>query len=129
MKARLVVILLLGTIGLSPVSSFATGCTAAMCSGAKVEWIRIWEDGKIWFVVDNSDQLASLAPSPACTLKNVWTGASEPALFIAADDPAYSEKYKMLLISQASGTELGFTPAVDSATGWCKVARLTLGAS
>jgi hypothetical protein len=113
---------------LLPHPAFATACNASGCWSALVEVIRVSDDGKIWFVVDDSEALEILAPAD-CTVRSIWTGQAEKALFISTDDPSRIEKYKVLLDSRTLSQRISFGPALDPASGWCRLGQVQIGTS
>lgn len=131
MKRRVCFVLLLAVAAalLQPDSVFATACNNAGCWNCSVEVIKVSDDGKIWFVCDNSEALEILTPPEGCILRNIWTGQAEKALFISIDDPSREEKYKILLASQTLGETIGFNPALDPTSGWCRLGSVSLGSS
>lgn len=110
----------------SPV--LATGCNTAGCYSATVEFLRIRTDGKIWFGVNNSDELNKLIPEDCVVKAQFYAGSAQPALYIAAEDPLRDQKYAMLLSAfhSTTGVIVGFLPERDPATGWCAVGQLDM---
>lgn len=129
MKSRVsfVLWLAIAAVLLQPYPVFATACNGGGCWNGLVEVIKISDNGKIWFVVDNSAALGNLTPADGCILKSVWVGAAEQALFIAVDDPSRDEKYKLLLASQTLGKRISFNPELDPTSGWCRLGGIYIG--
>jgi len=123
--------LALAVVLLQPHPVFATACNASGCWNGLVEVIKVSDDGKIWFVVDDSEALEALTETPpgGCILRNIWVGGAERALFIAVDDPSRDEKYKVLLASQTLGKRIGFNPELDPTSGWCRLGNVSLGST
>jgi len=124
-KVTVIALLALSLIALPP-AVYATVCVDLGCWDGKVTYLNIGQDGRIWFVVANSSQLNNLVPPDGCTVRSIWTGQAEPALFISPTDPDRDEKYALLLTAFVNDSLIGFGPVLDPATGWCAVNNLSL---
>ncbi|MBZ0111352.1 MAG: hypothetical protein K8J08_02720 [Thermoanaerobaculia bacterium] len=122
------VCVVIGFAGAIGSSAAATECNAAACWKANVEFIS-HANGKVWFVVENSELLANLVPADGCNVAQVWqTWEGQPrlALFIAADDPDRKELLNVLNMALAAGLEIGFSPEKNSTGNQCRVQSMSV---
>jgi hypothetical protein len=105
-------------------STVYAACNSAGCYAMTIKLIKVSDDGKIWFVADQSADLDNLIPADGCVVKKVWTGQAENALYIPSSDANRNEKYAALLTAFVEEKVVGFGPVLDPATGWCALKNL-----
>ena len=103
------------------------GCNSISCWDLTITDIFLKTDGAIWFLTDDPDGLAQLAPPSGCTMPTQRaSGSTQTTLYIRPDDPDREAKYMMLLIAYTTGAPAQVLTALDPATGLCSLGEFRL---